>query len=426
MIKAIVKDYHSILRKSEQYILLALFFTIPLSPKLTTVLIIVYSLVSLLTFERKYFRNIWFRKPVFLLILVYFILVIGLSYSSDITSGFSKVQTQLSLLIFPLFLGGKNFLREQKEHYLLSFILGVVLTSLLCFGNSFYRYFETGDNYVLDEFSRRISIFFYVEFSAFLDLHPTYFSIYIGLSLFYLLSYYHNDRKYGLIIKWTSIAFLFVTFIFTSSKAGIFSFLIASCAYFIYSLIRKPNKYTISLLGTLILGATFMFFINPLLYQRSVQLVNSFDKVWMKQEQTNESSSIRFGLWKLSIQVSKNTPFYGYGTGSVVRTLNENCIDLFSFSNCEGLRNKNSHNQYLNFLVSNGFLVLIPFLLALFLGLVRAFKNKDQVFFFFIVFMGLNFLFESILQRERGAVFFCAFFILFLVCQNSQKNTEYV
>ncbi|WP_324024717.1 O-antigen ligase family protein [Maribacter sp. BPC-D8] len=426
MIKAIIKDYHSILRKSEQYILLALFFTIPLSPKLTTVLIIIYSLVSLLTFERKYFRNIWFRKPVSLLMLVYLILIVGLSYSSDITLGFSKVQTQLSLLVFPLFLGGKNLLKEQKEQYFLSFILGVVFTSLLCFGNSFYRYYETGDHYVLDEFSRKINIFFYVEFSDFLDLHPTYFSIYIGLSLFYLLSYYHNDRKYGLIIKWTLMIFLFVTFIFTSSKAGIFSFLIASCTYFIYSLIRRPNKYTISLLSTLILGVSFIFLINPLMYQRTEQLVSSFDKVWMKQEQTNESSSIRFGLWKLSTQVIKNSPLYGYGTGSVVRSLNENCIALFSFSICEGLRNKNSHNQYLNFLVSNGFLILIPFLLALFLGLVKALNNKDQIFFFFIVFMGLNFVFESILERERGVVFFSAFFILFLVCQNSQKELKNV
>jgi O-antigen ligase len=220
------------------------------------------------------------------------------------------------------------------------------------------------------------------------------------------------------------IIFLFVTFIFTSSKAGIFSFLIASCTYFIYSLIRRPNKYTISLLSTLILGASFIFLINPLMYQRSVQLVSSFDKVWMKHEQTNESSSIRFGLWKLSTQVIKNSPLYGYGTGSVVRSLNENCIDLFSFSICEGLRNKNSHNQYLNLLVSNGFLILIPFLLALILGMVMALNSKDQVFFFFIVFMGLNFVFESILERERGVVFFSAFFILFLVCQNSQKELE--
>ncbi|CAM4139345.1 O-antigen ligase family protein [Zobellia nedashkovskayae] len=426
MKKVRFKNFHSVLRKSESYILMALFFSIPLSPKLTTVLIIIYSLASLLTFEREYLRKIWFRKPAFLLILVYLILVIGLSYSSDINTGFSKIQTQLSLLIFPLFLGGKSILKKQKEQYLLSFVLGIVFTSLLCFGNSFYRYFKGEGYYVLDEFSRKTNIFFYTEFSAFLDLHPTYFSIYIGFALFYLLGFYKTKKKYGFIIKWTAITFLFVTLIFTSSKGGIFTFFIASSVYFAYRFIMKPNKYSVALLIALIVGATGMFLINPILFKRSMQLVNSFNKVWVKQEQTNESSSIRFGLWKLSVEVSKKSPFFGYGTGTVIRTLNENCIDLFSFSTCEGLRNKNSHNQYLNFLVSNGFLILIPFLFALFLGLVKAFKNKDQVFFFFIVFIGLNFLFESTLQRERGVVFFSAFFILFLVCENPQKEIENV
>jgi len=403
------------IEKVKHYILLALFFFIPSTPKIASILTILFVLVSLWDVKNIKLEQIKAYKDFPIYILIYVILLIGLTYSFDFATGILKVQTQISLLVFPLFLGGQLLSSKRRTIFMNSFVAGTGFTVILAFLNACVRYFQNNSAYVTDELSRRHSIFFYDEFSKFLDLHPTYFSLYLGLAIFYLIVTPFQKKGTPFFLKVGVLPLLFIALFLTSSKAGIFSFLLLSMGFLIYKAFRTRHRKYIYLLGIMLVSAVVMFFTNPMLVKRSTQMISSVDKVFFNNEKIKESTGIRLNLWHLSIESAKENLVLGHGTGSVFKILNENCIQFYSFSVCEGLRNKNSHNEYLNFVVSNGLIALLLFLSALIIGLWRAVYKRDLLSIFFITFMAINFLFESLLQRERGVLFFLVFVVMLII-----------
>lgn len=403
--------------KAERFILMALFFTIPLSPKLNTFCIIFWAIVSIISYKRIEFKCFIRRKELVLYSLVYVCLLIGLFYTVSPENGLSKIQTQVSLIIFPLILGRKNITSRERIRYINSFVLGVAFTVLICLLFNFYRYTEEESFYVLDAFNRKQHIFFYFQFSQFLDLHPSYFSLYLGFSVFYLLTTsaerlgIHKNLKYFLILLLLMANFL------TASKGGLFTFLLLTLIFYLYNVFYKRQKKSLWMLLLLVGGTVLVFSMNTMTSNRFLQAFTTLDKTFVQNKSANESTGIRLALWRLSLEASKEVFLFGHGTGSVVKVLNDSCITYNSFSVCEGLRNKNCHNQYLNFLVSNGIFALLLFLGALGYGLLRSLKDRDVISLFFLLFMMLNFFFESMLQRERGIVFFMLFTVLFTISQ---------
>jgi len=410
------------IEKVKHYILLALFFSIPLIPKIASILTILFVLTVLWRLRKLDIKQIKSNYDLPLYIAVYAMLLIGLLYTIDIDTGLSKVQTQISLLVFPLFLGGQHLSSEQRTAFMNSFVMGTVFTVILAFINAGVRYLKNNSSYVIDEWSRKHNIFFYDEFSKFLDLHPTYFSLYLGFALFYLIIVHYTKRKSMNFLKFGISLLLFVALFLTSSKAGIFSFLLLSIAFLIYKVFTTSRKNYIVLIAIMIIGTLAMFITNPMFAERSVQMISSIDKVFLGDEKVKESTGIRLNLWHLSLESAKEKLLLGHGTGSVFKILNENCIQYYSFSVCEGLRNKNSHNEYLNFVVSNGLMTVLIFIIAIIVGIRRAVRKRDVLLFFFIAFMTLNFLFESLLQRERGVLFYMLFLVMLTITKKPAKQ----
>lgn len=410
--KTTLKSIRSACEKIGPKILPVIFFSVPLLPKASSILIILYALVSLISLGKGDFRNLLKRKDLLLYMALYILLIVGLTYTIDMETGLSKTQTQLSLFIFPLILGGKRLTAKIRQDCIKYFILGLVATVILCLGNAMYRGISQGSFYVLDEFGRANSIFFYREFSRPLDLHPTYFSLYLGVGLFSLMDRHSLKLKSGLFLNILLAILFFIALFLTSSKAGIFSFIAVALTFYIYKIITEKKKVHFGILIMVVLGVVAMYAVNPVFYKRSAQGLTSFNKVFFENEHVNESTSIRFHLWLLSLKTAKESMVLGYGTGSTKEILNEKCLKFYAFSTCETLRNMNSHNQFLNFLVSNGIIFVFGFILALAIGVTRAFRSRDVLLVLFLLFMSLNFLFESLLQRERGIVFFMLFVVM--------------
>jgi len=411
-------SYSHIFEKIESITLRAIFFSIPLWPKVTSILIILFVLVSLPNFKKKYLSNVWHRKDMLLYILMYILLLLGLIYSIDLDTGISKIQTQLSMLIFPLILGGQCLSEKSRRDCIQYFVFGLAVAVILCLGNAFYRALSNGTFYVLDEFSRKNSVLVYFEFSEFLQLHPTYFSLYLGVGLFFLVESCSLSSIMKIWVRTFLIGLFFITLFLTSSKAGIYSFIAIAAGFYTYKIFVLKRKSNLRILMLLIVGVIAMFVINPIFYNRTVIGLSGFEKAIFEDKAQKESTSIRYYLWKLSFEASKESIFLGHGTGSVGKTLNKRCLEFFAFSTCETLRNKNSHNQYLNFLVSNGAIFVLLFVAALIIGIIKAFYARDKLAILFILFMSLNFLFESLLQRERGIIFFMLFVVMLGTARN--------
>lgn len=396
----------------KEYLLVALFFFVPLFPKLASACIIGYAILSFLDLKKENVLLLWQRKELLFFGLVYLILVIGLSYTIDLGTGISKIQTQLSFIVFPLFFVGAFQEKSNRNSFFQYFNWGLVVAILICLINALRRLFVGDSMYVVDAFSEKHNVFLYQEFSGILDLHPSYFALYLGLAIFYLLFFSKTKDKIRTLLRWAMLILFFSALFLTSSKAGIFSFMSIALGFQVYRSMRRRNASDLLILVVLIGGFVLMFATNPLIYNRSVQAFKSVDNYILDEEAVNESTSKRFGLWHVSLKQIEKKSILGYGTGSTNQVLNDSCIHFFSFSICEGLRHKNTHNQYLNLLVSNGLLILIPFLLGLFFALQRAIRNKDGLYFLFTLFLIINCFFESLLERERGVVFFMLFMVL--------------
>ena len=124
--------------------LLFVFFT-PLSAVISIKLLIFCTAISiaLMVYER-HIINFAFR--IWDIGLYLLVLIMGLLYSSDISAGFSILETNLSFVAVPIaFSCLSNFTEQEMRDVILSFVLGVFFSCAICLGNAFFEYYETGD-----------------------------------------------------------------------------------------------------------------------------------------------------------------------------------------------------------------------------------------------------------------------------------------
>lgn len=122
-------------------------------------------------------------------------------------------------------------------------------------------------------------------------------------------------------------------------------------------------------------------------------------------------------MWVASSKVIESHPF---GTGS--SQLDANLSSVLNQYSQEDVatHNYNPHNQYIQTLAETGYLGLVLLLGTILLFTIRALKTKNYILLTVVLCLAFNCLFESMLQRESGIVFF-----VFWICLlGSNKLTQ--
>mgnify|MGYP000844552643 FL=1 len=129
-------------------------------------------------------------------------------------------------------------------------------------------------------------------------------------------------------------------------------------------------------------------------------------------------SETRLVLWTVSGQIIKDYPL-GVGTGNVDDIL----VSRLSKLNQKELAKQrlNPHNQYFQTAIEIGFIGLIVLLSILFYGLKVGYKHRTWLLIILVANLGFNMLFESMLQRQSGIVFYTFWICLLVAYQTSQK-----
>jgi len=81
----------------------------------------------------------------------------------------------------------------------------------------------------------------------------------------------------------------------------------------------------------------------------------------------------------------------------------------------------NTHNQYLFIWLSSGIIGFVIFIGILFYYFKKSIEFKDEVMFSILVLYSFTFLFENVLSRQSGVIFFC-FIINYFLWINFNKN----
>ncbi len=328
---------------------------------------------------------------------LYLLYLAGLAYTSDINYGLFDIEVKLSLVIFPIVLSTTSSLHKvSRKKIFLAFTIGNIAVLTLCLARA-----------VLS-FSRNHlpSAFLYDDLSFM--MHPGYFSMYINLSLFFLLMHLSRlSRMKEKIAAVLAITFFSCSVILISSKMGIITLTAILACAFLY-IVFKEKKIKSGLIMLL-----FSILISLLLYRSFPLLTERFN--WAKTAVTEktidktetESTAVRILIWKAAVSSAKEHPFYGAGTGDVRNSLEKKYSELGLTG---ALKKKlNAHNQFLQTTLALGIPGGLLLLATILIPMAAAARSHDYVYLFFLILILFNFSVESMLETQAGVLFYAFF-----------------
>jgi len=177
-------------------------------------------------------KNIYIRKSVLAIVLVYVLHLIGLLYSSNIKYGLHDLRIKITLPLLAIILGTGEFPNNKEFKLIMNyFIYALLLSSFI----SFLIYIGIIKKELNDH--REISIY----------ISHIRFSLLINVGIFYILYILsnNNDTKNFLFYIVSLIWLIFFLFIL-QSLTGIIIFLTLSLIFIFYSIISTKNIKIIS------------------------------------------------------------------------------------------------------------------------------------------------------------------------------------
>lgn len=388
----------------------ALAFFIPLLPKILpwiTVIIILFFLVE--ENIKAVFKKLNGNKYPLLFMAVYLFYLAGMIYSENKVFGWNDLGMKLSLFLFPVFLAGKKIGSTNGFKLALkAFVTGCCLSAVILIIRACYLFFSKNQN-----------AFFYESFSFY--MHPTYLAMYFNFAIAVLLLGGDSINKFARYQKIIFSLILSAAIVLISSKAGLLGLvLVFIVSFIVFAVSRRKAKFVFLL--AIILGGIY-FILNYFIDQhqnRFKTLEHILDKKGLDKT-SSESSMSRIFVWKSCTELIKAHPVFGVGTGDIKDEL----IKLYQQNGITGALTKklNAHNQFLQTAVALGLIGCLILTASLFLPLVRFFILKEWLYVAFLLLIIFNFLFESMLERQDGIMFY-AFFnaLLFFEAENKMRT----
>ncbi len=231
--------------------------------------------------------------------------------------------------------------------------------------------------------------------------HPIYVNLITGLALIFIsFNYFSRHIRILLLIPLT------VLFFIANSRGVIAALLISLLIRLIYY-VKNPFKVSLYFSLLLAIFATILF-LTPL-KKRYLEFSETFKYVLPVNDSFN-SMNIRIAIYSCSLDLFKEKPLLGYGIGGIQNALND-CYGQFN-TNAFNNKNFNTHNQYLNYLLSYGIIGCLAILFYFFFFFKLSAIVKDE-YFSFLIFFFVTFLTENILSRNTGVVLFSMFNSIF-------------
>jgi O-antigen ligase len=378
---------------------IALAFSLPLYKKLSLSFVWLTLLLWLAegNFKKKYHRFVTtgnaFVKVAFLLLPLLYIA--GVFYSNNLDQAMFRIEQKASLLLMPIVLFSFHPVIKTKDFFIkvmYAFILGIITAGVICLIRAFLRYQET----------ESLLVFYYSELSIF--HHPGYFALYTTVAVAGLLYIIDSCwKRYNILLKTllvSALLFIIVLTFLLSSKAGILSlFIVFAIAFLFIVIVRKKILLALMTVITLIIlvvaGTKVFSFAGDRFLKNSLTEKNI--------EKTPDGVEVRVAVWKSSLNVVKQYPLFGVGTGDFKDMIAKEYLKSAPVMHKVGFRN--AHNQYLETAVTLGIVGGIALLLWLLVPFRLAFLKNHYFYMAFILVILFNFLVESMLETQSGVMF---------------------
>ena len=372
-----------------------------------TLSIILLTISSIIFFNKQNIKN-KFNSPIILIALIFIIYLISSFYSTNKDIAYSDILQKLSLLIFPVIYIINNFKKINILIILKTFVFTSSAFASFLIIRTFYLYLINNSYYM-----------FYENFSYY--LHPTYLSMYFLFALsvvFYLLFKAKQNKNIKILLLISSITII-TGILFCESKISYFILLIL--IVFSTIILWKKIQNKILRFGILIIFIALSLVVyNDRRINNMIKHISNYQKV-INNKNTDSSTGMRIQILLSCKNIINNNLLFGVGNGDVKKTL----IDEYQKQGLNNLvkHKYNTHNQFIETFIATGIIGFGLLLLVFIIPFIQAVKYKNYLVQYFLIIIFLNFMFESMLNRQAGVVFFAFFYILLIGDMNITKHS---
>lgn len=401
----------------QQNLLLAVFFLFGLFPLLPFSLkpfIIVFAII-VGVYSVIIYKRVSFSRLHFICCILFIMYAVSVFYSNDKAYALKRLETSLSLLILPItfiLLSSVRIeddlkLRLEKLFQLIFYVSSVVFCVLM-----FSYVYQLG--YYFDNVTYDYSMSYIEQDLWGFNEHPIYISIFLSVSLLFSFQLFLYKRIRLFILIGNII--LLWSLIFLSRKAILVALFI--CVLFLINHSLKNVRHRLLIGLFVFFGFGIFYFLQPSSLNRVKEVFTT--RTYTAEVNEDNSTNLRFHIYKCAIESIPETGLVGYGIGDVKDVL----LDCYkSTSKILVKWNFNTHNQYLNTLLACGFIGLFVFLTILY-KLIEHAKNKgDNMFLSILIFYVIIMLTENVLDRQNGVLLFTLIINFYIFKNHLNSNT---
>ena len=339
---------------------------------------------------------------------LYLLTMAGTLWSVRRGEAFKEWEKQLALLLFPLIFYFTDLdWGKVRRPLLKGFAFSCLFTTLYLYGVAFERIRQEG----LPVFSFFSPPFMNHQFTAPIDLHATYFAMYIAISLVTLIGgMLHARRAMARCCYALASLILLAAVLQLAARAVCISLLLILNVLLPYWLMKGRTRRIFLLVALSLTSLGFVAVINNAnLHTRYMVQLQQDLKENVGDKDGPEPRMVR---WLCAWELIRASPWIGYGTGAEVDLLKEKYTAHQLYNSYA--HDLNAHNEYLSILLKTGILGEILFLATLVIAFRQAWRLKDPWLGSFLVIVVCVSFSENILDVNKGIFFFSFFFSFFM------------
>ncbi len=258
------------------------------------------------------------------------------------------------------------------------------------------------------------------EFERVVSIHPTYASIFLGISVLILLD--KVLRKFKILTQTQKLLYYFSIFL-----ALVFLGILASRTPFLATMVSglilffmhlKKKIYALYAIAGIVAITVVLIFAVPSMSLRFKEV--SLSNTNLPTANHENSFNLRTGIYKCSMEIISENWIWGIGPGKVQAVLNE-CYGNLSKESYEN-KNYNTHNQFLDYWAGLG--ILGPFSLLMILGYAsyKNFRLNRYLVSSLVILFLFALLTENLLTRQNGIVPFAYFISLYFFTFRTERK----
>ena len=354
--------------------------------------------------------------------LLYVAYLIGCIFTDNADAAGKYLEYKLSFILVPLLFSFRPKFNVNLAFPIIGLSIGIMASSLLGILKAISIYSET-----------KIAFTSFTSSNICID-HPTYFAAMTTVSIAGIW-FLHKNKFAGFTGNWVFIYLVFALCMLCLSyaMAGILFLLLVTSWIILRWIYTKINRWFF--LSLLIIFPILLFFSITNVSGFKDELTNSMEALKSFAtdpnkfvEGKNEALSgdqVRLVMWTVSVNAWSKNP-WGVGTGNVDECLSRELKrigqnELATLGDNREIR-YNPHNQFLQIGLEIGVLGLFIFLYGMISAVRRGLTSKNWFLILIVSCLLFNSLFESMLQRQTGIVFFTFWICLLSVHSNLTRE----